>query len=134
MATAHSARESHASSTVHGKANGDRINLDEAQPLMKQRGRETQPYGTLARLPLGIDDKVRAASVEGLNQVLVDTITLRRHVQEAPLAGLGRHVLFASPAARQARGRADRARRHHRRAYPDVGRYLDRHGRRRPQR
>jgi starvation-inducible DNA-binding protein len=49
----------------------------EAQPLLAQRGKETQPYGTLTRLPLGLDEKVRQGSVEALNQVLVDTMTLR---------------------------------------------------------
>jgi starvation-inducible DNA-binding protein len=48
-----------------------------AQPLDRQRGREIQPFGSLTRMPLGLDDKVRAASVSALNQVLADTITLR---------------------------------------------------------
>jgi starvation-inducible DNA-binding protein len=48
-----------------------------AQPLYRQHGKEIQPYGTLTKMPLALDDKVRAASVTALNQVLADTITLR---------------------------------------------------------
>ncbi|KYF72052.1 Dps family protein [Sorangium cellulosum] len=49
----------------------------EAQPIFRQRGEEIQPYGALARYPLGLNDDVRAASVKALNQVLSDTMALR---------------------------------------------------------
>jgi starvation-inducible DNA-binding protein len=49
----------------------------EAQPILRQRGKEIQPYGTLTRYPLGLPEESRAASVEALNQVLSDTIVLR---------------------------------------------------------
>ncbi len=39
--------------------------------------RETQTFGTVIPMPHGLDVKVATASVEGLNQVLADTITLR---------------------------------------------------------
>src|SRR5207248_238162 len=42
-----------------------------------QRGKEIQPYGSLTRLPLGLDEKACRTSVELLNQILADTITLR---------------------------------------------------------
>src|SRR6185437_10098965 len=49
-----------------------------AQPFLQQpRGKETQTYGSVVRLPLGLDEKVCAASVAALNQVLADTMTLR---------------------------------------------------------
>jgi starvation-inducible DNA-binding protein len=48
-----------------------------AQPHLGQRGREIQPFGTLARYPLGLSDDARAASVAGLNQLLADTMALR---------------------------------------------------------
>ncbi|MFO7177786.1 MAG: DNA starvation/stationary phase protection protein [Pseudomonadota bacterium] len=48
-----------------------------AQPVLGQRGREIQQYGTLTRYPLGLSDEVRLAACEGLNQVLADSITLR---------------------------------------------------------
>ncbi len=48
-----------------------------AQPRLGQRGKEIQPYGSLTRLPLGLDEKACQTSVELLNQILADTITLR---------------------------------------------------------
>ena len=56
---------------------GDGGPQSEAQPILRQRGKETQPYGTLTRYPLGLGDDVRAASVEALNQILSDTMVLR---------------------------------------------------------
>jgi starvation-inducible DNA-binding protein len=49
----------------------------EAQPQYKVEYREIQPYGTLKSLPLALEDNARKQSVETLNQVLVDTMTLR---------------------------------------------------------
>src|SRR5436305_115902 len=70
-----------------------------AQPLVGQRGKEIQPYGTLTRMPLGLDEKACAASVEALNQVLADTITLRdlykkHHWQVAGHTFYQLHLLF----------------------------------------
>jgi starvation-inducible DNA-binding protein len=48
-----------------------------AQPHTGQRARELQPYGTITRLPIALDEAVRKSSVEILNQTLADTITLR---------------------------------------------------------
>ena len=49
----------------------------EAQPQYKVEYREIQRYGTLKTLPLALEDNARKQSVEILNQVLVDTMTLR---------------------------------------------------------
>ena len=49
----------------------------EAQPQYKVEYREIQPFGTLRRLPIALEDNARKQSVEILNQVLVDTMTLR---------------------------------------------------------
>ncbi|TPG46526.1 Dps family protein [Sphingomonas glacialis] len=49
----------------------------EAQPQYKVEYREIQPYGTLKDLPIALDNNARKQSVETLNQVLVDTMTLR---------------------------------------------------------
>jgi starvation-inducible DNA-binding protein len=38
---------------------------------------EIQKYGTVANRPISLDHKVRLASVESLNQILADTMTLR---------------------------------------------------------
>jgi starvation-inducible DNA-binding protein len=42
-----------------------------------QPGRELQHFGTLARLPIALEASVCKESVENLNQLLVDTMTLR---------------------------------------------------------
>ena len=49
----------------------------QAQPLYRQRGREIQPFGTVTRMPLGLDEGTCARSVADLNQLLADTMTLR---------------------------------------------------------
>ncbi|MGU3392170.1 Dps family protein [Sphingomonas sp. M1A8_2b] len=49
----------------------------EAQPQYKVEYREIQPYGTLKRLPIALEDNARAQSVAILNQVLADTMTIR---------------------------------------------------------
>ncbi|HEX2514351.1 MAG TPA: ferritin-like domain-containing protein, partial [Chloroflexota bacterium] len=48
-----------------------------ARPVVGQRGRELQAFGTIARLPIGLPEKVCLESVQALNQVLADTMTLR---------------------------------------------------------
>src|SRR5947199_6177925 len=71
----------------------------QAQPILGQRGKEIQPYGTLTRMPLGLDEKVCSAGVAALNQVLADTITLRdlykkHHWQVAGHTFYQLHLLF----------------------------------------
>jgi starvation-inducible DNA-binding protein len=61
--------------TTTGARSGD--GATRAQPFLQQRGKETQAWGTVVRLPLGLDEKVCAASVAALNQLLADTMTLR---------------------------------------------------------
>jgi starvation-inducible DNA-binding protein len=60
----------------HG-TNGGAAVADHATPITGQHGKETQRFGSVVRMPIGLDEKVRTASVEALNQVLADTITLR---------------------------------------------------------
>lgn len=48
-----------------------------AKPITNQRGAEIQPFGTIVKLPIGLSEKVCKESVERLNQILVDTMTLR---------------------------------------------------------
>lgn len=52
-------------------------NNDAAEPIINQRGRILQNYGTVVRLPIGLDEKVCLKSVNALNKVLADTITIR---------------------------------------------------------
>jgi starvation-inducible DNA-binding protein len=49
----------------------------EAQPLIGQRSPEVQPYGILNRFGFGLSEQARIASVDALNQLLADTISLR---------------------------------------------------------
>jgi starvation-inducible DNA-binding protein len=69
------------------------------QPILQQRGQEIQSYGQLTRMPLALDEKVCAASVTALNQILVDTMTLRdlykkHHWQVAGPTFYQLHLLF----------------------------------------
>lgn len=89
--TANRSRTStHASSTADGH---------NATPIVGQHAKEIQAYGTVVRLPIGLDEKVCAASVTNLNQVLVDTMTLRdlykkHHWQVAGHTFYQLHLLF----------------------------------------
>jgi starvation-inducible DNA-binding protein len=78
----------------------------EAQPLVGQRAKETQPYGTLTRYPLGLSDEARTSSVEALNQLLADSITLRdmykkHHWQVSGPTFYSLHLLFDKHAHEQ---------------------------------
>ena len=48
-----------------------------AEPIINQRGRILQQYGTVIKLPIGLEEDVCLKSVNALNQVLADTITIR---------------------------------------------------------
>jgi len=81
--------------------------ISEAEPLIGQRGKVTQPFGTLTRYPLGLSDAARAASVEALNQLLADTASLRdmykkHHWQVSGPTFYSLHVLFDKHADEQA--------------------------------
>jgi len=52
-------------------------NIDRVRPVVHQDSREIQPYGAIAKLPIALAENVCKASVENLNQVLADTMTLR---------------------------------------------------------
>jgi len=51
--------------------------LSRVRPLLDQEAREIQPFGTIAKLPIALSENVCKASVENLNQILADTITMR---------------------------------------------------------
>jgi len=53
------------------------INGTKAAPVLNQRSKPTQKFGTVVRLPIGLDEKVTVESTNELNQVLADTIMLR---------------------------------------------------------
>src|ERR1700687_2085584 len=70
-----------------------------ARPKIGQDAAEIQPFGTIAKLPNGLSEKVCQESVERLNQVLADTMTLRdmykkHHWQVAGNTFYQLHLLF----------------------------------------
>ncbi len=70
-----------------------------AKPITGQRGMEIQKFGSIARLPNGLSEKVCVASVKALNQVLADTMTIRdlykkHHWQVAGHTFYSLHLLF----------------------------------------
>jgi starvation-inducible DNA-binding protein len=81
-------------------ADKGRVHIAErAQPVLRQRAPEIQPYGTLAQYPIALDERVRAASIETLNQILADTMMLRdlykkHHWQVAGHTFYQLHLLF----------------------------------------
>lgn len=72
---------------------------DIAQPKTGQEAAEIQAFGTIAKLPNGLSEKVCKESVERLNQILADTMTLRdmykkHHWQVAGHTFYQLHLLF----------------------------------------
>ena len=51
--------------------------VNPAAPLTGQRAHEIQAFGHLIPMPLALGEKARQQSVENLNQLLADTMTLR---------------------------------------------------------
>jgi starvation-inducible DNA-binding protein len=94
MAT--TANRSHSPAAPSTDAARDGVN---AKPLVGQHGHEIQAFGTINRLPIGLDEKVCSTSVTNLNQVLADTMTLRdlykkHHWQVAGHTFYQLHLLF----------------------------------------
>lgn len=76
--------------------------LKGAEPLVNQHVPEIQPYGHLVRMPIALSEQACTESVEYLNQVLADTITLRdlckkHHWQLAGPTFYQLHLLFDKP-------------------------------------
>ena len=70
-----------------------------ARPLVGQKAPEIQPFGRIARLPNALSQTIALASVENLNQVLADTMTLRdlykkHHWQVVGPTFYSLHLLF----------------------------------------
>lgn len=51
--------------------------LKHATPQTQQKGREVQPFGHLVKMPIALSEAACKESVENLNQLLADTMTLR---------------------------------------------------------
>jgi starvation-inducible DNA-binding protein len=70
-----------------------------ARPHTGQRAQELQEYGSIAALPIGLEEAVCKRSVEALNQTLADTIAIRdlykkHHWQVAGQTFYQLHLLF----------------------------------------
>src|SRR5712691_12560777 len=73
--------------------------LDRARPLDRQKAHEIQPFGQVIHRPIALSESAARQSVENLNQVLADTITLRdlykkHHWQVAGPTFYALHLLF----------------------------------------
>jgi len=76
-----------------------RYHPDRARPKIHQRAAEIQAFGTIAKLPIALGEKICQASVERLNQILVDTMTVRdlykkHHWQVSGKTFYQLHLLF----------------------------------------
>lgn len=72
---------------------------ESAEPLVHQHAPEIQAYGHTIRMPIALSENVCKESVENLNQLLADTITLRdlykkHHWQVAGPTFYQLHLLF----------------------------------------
>ena len=70
-----------------------------AKPVLHQHAKEVQPYGKIAKLPIALDETACESSINNLNQILADTITLRdmykkHHWQVAGATFYQLHLLF----------------------------------------
>jgi len=73
--------------------------LIQATPMQHQNAHEIQPFGHLIKMPIALSESVCTESVENLNQLLADTITLRdlykkHHWQVAGPTFYPLHLLF----------------------------------------
>jgi starvation-inducible DNA-binding protein len=83
---------------------GTRINqleegVQRAKPVLHQHAKEIQPYGKIAKLSIALDETACESSINNLNQILADTMTLRdmykkHHWQVAGATFYQLHLLF----------------------------------------
>ena len=59
------------------KKNGNPTIVTRFRPVSIQHAKELQHFGTMARLPIALEASACATSVDNLNQVLADSMTLR---------------------------------------------------------
>jgi starvation-inducible DNA-binding protein len=80
--------------------------ISRATPAAHQKAPEIQPFGHLVRMPIALSETACKESVENLNQILADTITLRdlykkHHWQVAGPSFYQLHLLFDKHADEQ---------------------------------
>jgi len=76
-----------------------RYQPDRARPKINQKAPEIQAFGTIIKLPIALSERVCQSSVERLNQILADTMTLRdlykkHHWQVSGKTFYQLHLLF----------------------------------------
>src|SRR6202521_5489179 len=72
---------------------------ERAKPILHEHAKEIQPYNKIAKLPIALDEVACESSVNNLNQLLADTMTLRdmykkHHWQVAGVTFYQLHLLF----------------------------------------
>jgi len=77
-----------------------------ATPIARQHAHELQPFGHLVKMPIALSAVACAESVENLNQLLADELTLRdlykkHHWQVAGPTFMQLHLLFDKHASEQ---------------------------------
>jgi starvation-inducible DNA-binding protein len=82
--------------------------LQHASPLVHQTAHEMQPYGHLVRMPIALAESACKESVDNLNQLLADTMTLRdmykkHHWQVSGPTFYQLHLLFDKHADEQSK-------------------------------
>src|SRR5712675_2830770 len=80
--------------------------LKRAAPVTGQHAHEIQPFGHLVRMPIALSEHACKESVENLNQILADEMTLRdlykkHHWQVAGPTFMQLHLLFDKHAGEQ---------------------------------
>ena len=80
--------------------------MEKTTPKARQSAPEMQPYGHIVRMPIALSETACKESVENLNQMLADTITLRdlykkHHWQIAGPSFYQLHLLFDKHAGEQ---------------------------------
>jgi starvation-inducible DNA-binding protein len=73
--------------------------LEHARPLTQQHAHEIQPFGHIVKLPIALSENACRKSVENLNQLIADTMSLRdlykkHHWQVAGPTFMQLHLLF----------------------------------------
>lgn len=97
----------HSSHSTHkGDGRSSRADGTSAEPMWHQRGRATQKYGTVVRMPIGLSTEACEQITERLNTILADTITLRdlykkHHWQVSGHTFYQLHLLFDKHAEEQ---------------------------------
>jgi starvation-inducible DNA-binding protein len=81
------------------ETNTSSVGAERSEPVLHQHAREIQPFGRIAKLSIALDEKACVASIELLNQILADSMTLRdlykkHHWQTAGHTFYQLHLLF----------------------------------------